>query len=72
MFHKIKRFIIKSKSADILAEELEKVLNICELQGNFENGNVFNGMDEGQVFADKYICGAKCRLTEYKRLCGYE
>ena len=47
-----------------LAMELKELISLCENAGDFLNGNMAQGMDEGQLNAEIIIANAKNFLTE--------
>ncbi len=42
---------------------MRQLVDLCKVQGDFSNGNVFNGVDEGVVNASKIIERAEQALT---------
>jgi hypothetical protein len=49
-----------------LVDALELLIGLCEQAGDFKNGNVYSGMDEGETLAYRMVDGAKETLTKYR------
>jgi hypothetical protein len=43
---------------------LNSIINMCENVGDFSNGNTYQGIDEGNVMAQRMIDAAKEVLKE--------